>query len=111
MEEGPDKLTVAPLNTVIAVVGLDTQPVFSSVKTNCAVPAATPVTKPVKLTVATKGLVETQLPPELGNTCVLFPIQILFGPSNKTVGLPKTVTGAEAKEVQPVDALVNLKVA
>lgn len=54
--------------TVIAAVGLETQPVAVLVKVNVTEPALTPVTKPVLVTVAIELSLLDQVPPVDGDS-------------------------------------------
>ncbi|MBK7008817.1 MAG: hypothetical protein IPH36_09385 [Saprospiraceae bacterium] len=51
--------------------------------------------------VATPGALDVQVPPEVGVTVDVCPIQSAFGPVNETVGLRLTVTGAVLTDTQP----------
>lgn len=77
--------------TVTAAVVL-LQLVVAEVKVNVAVPAATPVTTPAEVTVATDGLLLTQVPPVAGDRVVVAPAQIGLLPVILTVGNGLTVT-------------------
>jgi hypothetical protein len=81
------------------------------VKVKVALPAVTPVTTPALVTVATAGLLLAQVPPVLGESVVVAPIQILSAPIMLTTGVLLTVTGAVGRETQPVEVLVKVKVA
>lgn len=76
-----------------------------------AVPTLTPVTIPMLDTVATWGLLLIQLPPNDGNNVVVDPMHICDPPVTSTIGLPFTVKTPDGLDVQPVAALVNVKVA
>lgn len=52
------------------------------------------VIKPALLMVATAGLLDVQVPPDVGDTVDVCPIQSALGPVKETVGLKLTVTGA-----------------
>ena len=95
---------------LICAVELEVHPVDDSVKKKLAVPCATPVTIPELLTVAMDELLLDHVPPEVGERVVVVPTQILVGPVIFTTGRAVTVSGAEARETQPVDVLVNVKV-
>jgi hypothetical protein len=73
------------------------QPVTSEVKVKVAVPAATPVTTPPGVTVATDVLLLVQVPPVVGFSVVVAPTQIELLPVMLTVGktLTKTFIVAE----------------
>jgi hypothetical protein len=90
MELLPVMLTVGKAFTVIAVVVL-LQFVVDEVNVNVADPAATPVTTPAEVTVATAGLLLTQVPPVVGDNVVVAPMQIELLPVMLTVGKALTV--------------------
>jgi hypothetical protein len=92
----------------VTVKESDIQPVAVSVNANFAVPAATPVTTPPLLTVATAPLLLAQVPPVVGDRVVVAPIHTAGVPVTDTVGLGLTTTG-EVVEVQPL-ACVNVNV-
>jgi len=106
----PVMLTTGVLLTVTAAVGRETQPVVVLVKVNVAVPAETAVTTPSLVTVATAGLLLTQVPPMVGDNPVVAPIQMLLEPVMETVGKALTVTGAVAADSQPVAVSVKMNV-
>ena len=108
---GPLMLTVGNALTVMAPVGEETQPVFKSVNVKVAVPAETPVTTPVLVTVATAGSLLTHVPPVVGDNVVVNPTQTLPGPVILTAGAALTVTAGVGVDVQPVIVFVNVKVA
>lgn len=70
----------------------DLQPVPVSVKMNLAIPGAILVTKPAAFTVAMLLLEETHVPPDEGESCVVFPRQMVVGPAYETEGLPSMTT-------------------
>jgi hypothetical protein len=107
----PVMLTIGAALTVTKPVGADTHPVTASVKVKVAVPADTPVTRPALVTVATAGLLLTQVPPVVGDKVVVLPTQMLVEPVMLTEGAAFTVTGAVGEETQPVLVLVKVKVA
>ena len=107
----PTMLTTGNALIVTAAVGAETQPVVELVKVKVAVPTATPVTTPViASTVATAGLLLTQVPPEFGDKVVVEPTQILFEPLILTTGVGFTVTNGVEADMQPVKVAVKLKV-
>lgn len=61
--------------------------------------------------VAILGLLLDHTPPDDGKTCVVPLIQMDVGPLMVAIGVVLTVTGVDANEVQPVVALVKVKVA
>ena len=69
-----------------------------------------PVTKPAAVTVAIAGLLLTHVPPVVGVTVVVEPIQTAGVPVTATVGPGFIVTG-KVVEKQPVAVFVNVKVA
>jgi len=120
-----DKVVVAPAQIVLipiilttgnalivtAAVGAETQPVVELVNVKVAVPTATPVTTPVSAsTVATAGLLLTQVPPVFGDKVVVEPTHILFEPLMLTTGVGFTVTNGVEADMQPVEVAVKLKV-
>jgi hypothetical protein len=107
----PKILTVGAVLTVIGSVASATQPVVPSVNVKKAVPGDIPVTTPTFDTVATESALDTQVPPAPGVTCDNPPIQISSEPDIATVGLPFTVTGAEATDLHKVVLLVKVNVA
>ena len=98
----PVMLTVGNGLTVTAVVVL-LQLVVDEVKVNVADPAATPVTTPAEVTVATAGLLLTQVPPVVGDKVVVDPMQIELLPVMLTVGNGLTVTAV----VVPLQLVVD----
>jgi hypothetical protein len=77
--------------TVTAVVVL-LQFVVEEVKVKVAEPAATAVTTPTEVTVATAGLLLTQVPPVVGDKVVVDPTHIELLPVMLTVGNGLTMT-------------------
>lgn len=86
-------------------------PVLVSVNVKVAEPADTPVTTPALVTVATEGLLLTQVPPLVGDNVVVEPTQMLFAPVMLTTGKASTVTGEVGDEAHPVAVFVYVKVA
>lgn len=107
----PVMLTTGGAVIVTEAVGLETQPVLVLVNVKVALPAVTPVTTPAFVTVATAGLLLTQVPPVVGDKVVVAPMQILSAPVILTTGVLLTVTGAVGIDTQPVAVLVKVKVA
>ena len=105
----PVMLTVGKALTVTAVVVL-LQLVVDEVNVNVAEPAATPVTTPAEVIVATDGLLLTQVPPVVGDKVVVDPIHIELLPVMLTVGKTFTVTAVVVLLQLVVDE-VNVKVA
>ena len=105
----PVMLTAGKALTVTAVVVL-LQLVVDEVKVNVADPAATPVTTPAEVTVATDGLLLTHVPPVVGDKVVVDPMQIELLPVMLTVGKALTVT-VPVVLLQLVVADVNVKAA
>jgi len=85
------KVGVTFVLTVTAAVVL-LQLVVAEVKVNVAVPAATPVTTPPEVTVATDVLLLTQVPPVVGDRVVVDPAQIELLPVILTTGKELTAT-------------------
>lgn len=96
--------------TAINIVSTEVHPVDVSVNINPAVPADTPCTNPVLVTVATPGLRLVQLPPIVGATIVVAPAHTVVGPVVFTAGLLWTVIGDDAFELHPVFVSVNVNV-
>jgi hypothetical protein len=71
------------------------------VKRNVAVPAATPVTTPPLVTVATDGLLLDQVPPVDGVNVVVVPTHIVEDPEILTVGLCFALMVAVGTAVHP----------
>jgi hypothetical protein len=107
---GPVTLTTGMALTITDPVGTETHPVAVLVKVNVAVPADTPVTTPLFVTVATAALLLAQVPPVEGDNPVVKPTQMLFGPLMPTVGNALTVTADVGAEAPPVIELVKVKV-
>ena len=64
----------------------------SYVKVNVALPWLIPVTRPLLVTLATDGLLLTQVPSETGESWVVVPVQIAVGPVTIATGVGATVT-------------------
>lgn len=108
---GPAILTgVREFTVTVAVVALQLGEMVL-VKVNVTVPPETAVTKPAFVTVATVGLLLTQVPPVVGDKVVVAPTQIVLAPVILTTGKAFTVTAEVAAETQPVAVLVNVNVA
>lgn len=107
----PVILTVGAAFTVMAEVGADTQPVVVLVKVKVAEPAETPVTTPALVTVATAGLLLTQVPPVVGDKALVAPMQMLLEPVILTTGIALMVTVPVGADTQPVAVWVKVKVA
>ena len=107
----PVMLPAGVVFTVMAGVGAEAQPVLVLVNVKVAVPAVTAVTTPAFVTVATAGLLLTQVPPLEGDKPVMPPILRFVAPMMLTIGVASTVTGAVAAETQPVAELVKINVA
>lgn len=87
--------------TVTALVVLE-QPVVVEVNVNVADPADTPVTTPPFVTVATATLLLIQVPPVVGLSVIVFPIQTAEGALTTGNGFTVIVTVCETP-VQPFD--------
>ena len=84
-------------------------PVAESVKVRVVVPAATPVTTPALVTVATPGALLAQVPPVAGVTLAVLPTQTVVAPPKVGLaGIAFTTTFALANEVHPVVVLVTV---
>jgi hypothetical protein len=120
-----DKVVVEPTQIVLIPVILttgnavtETAPVGKEVQfgdvllvnVNVAVPADTPVTTPALSTVATAGALLAQVPPDVGDSVVVKPTQMLFVPEMPTTGNAVIVAGGVVA-IQPVAVLVKVKVA
>src|SRR5690606_38376991 len=105
---GPVTDTTGRDKTVMALLAVDRHPVEVCVKVKLAWPAPIPVTKPLLLTVATKGLREDHVPPTVGLSCPVCPIQIFGFPNTVTSGPLLTVTTVEESDLHPVAALVKI---
>jgi hypothetical protein len=92
-------------------VALDTHPVAVLVNVNVALPAATPVTTPAFVTVATDALLLVHVPPVVGLNVVVDPMHMLFAPVIVTAGFAFIVTLPVALDAHPVAVLVNINVA
>lgn len=108
---GPVIATTGNAFTVTGEVAAETQPVVVFVKVNVEVPAETAVTTPAFVTVATAGSLLTQVPPEVGESMVVAPTQMLLAPVMLTTGEPFTVTAEVTADWHPVVELVKIKVA
>ena len=87
----PVMLTAGKALTVTVPVVL-LQLVVADVNVKVADPAATPVTTPAEVTVATAGLLLTQVPPVVGAKVVVDPIHIELLPVMLTAGKALIVT-------------------
>lgn len=83
------------------------QPEKVLVKTNRAVPEATPVICPALEIEAIPIFELDQVPPVEGSICVVSPGQMLFGPSKSMAGLSLTTTDKSWLVIQPKE-FVNL---
>ena len=106
LEVAPTHILVGPLTTTIGlgliVTGADGNETQPSVDLNVKVtdPSATPVTTPPLVTVAIDGLLLVHVPPELGESVVVAPIQIPVGPVILTDGrgmIARLMIGSEAQ--------------
>ena len=87
----PVMLTAGKALTVTVPVVL-LQLVVADVNVKVADPAATPVTTPAEVTVATAGLLLTHVPPVVGDKVVVDPIHIELLPVMLTAGKALIVT-------------------
>jgi hypothetical protein len=87
--------------TVTALVVLE-QPVVVDVNVNVADPADTPVTTPAFVTVATAALLLVHVPPVVGLSVIVFPIQTAEGALTTGNGFTVIVTVCVAP-VQPFE--------
>jgi hypothetical protein len=100
--EGPLRLIIGLGITFIGKDSFDVHPVVELVNVNFAVPAKMPFTRPVLLIVATVGLDETQIPPELGSMLVLLPTHIGLLPPIEIIGFDFILINAVGSELQPL---------
>ena len=101
----PVMLTVGVGLTVTLGVGAELQPLEELVNVNVAVPAVSPVTTPASVILATAGSLLAQVPPEVGETPVISPMQISLEPVRLTVGVVTMVIALVAEWVQPLASL------
>jgi hypothetical protein len=102
----PVMLTVGLAIMVTADVAFDTQPVVVLVNVKVAEPAATPVTTPALVTVATAVLLLTHVPPVAGESVVVEPIHTAEAPVMLTVGIGFTLTVILEVPVQPFESVM-----
>lgn len=107
----PVTLATGSALTVIKPVEFETQLVEFRVKINVAVPGAIPVTTPALVTVAILLLLDTQVPPLVGDSVVDRPRQTEVAPVILTMGFSFTITLLVALETQPLEFWVKVKVA
>jgi len=107
----PVTLATGSALTVIKPVEFETQLVELRVKIKVAVPGAIPVTTPALVTVAMLLLLDTQVPPFVGDRVVERPRQTEVAPVILTIGFSFTITLLVAFEMQPLEFCVNVKVA
>ena len=81
-----------------------TQPVSVSVKVKVTLPAATPVTIPPLVTVATASSLLAQTPPVAGVKVIVFPTHTV-GEEAATIGSGLTVTTVSAVLLQPFESV------
>lgn len=103
MDVPPVTLGTGSALTVINPVALEIQLVALSVYTKVAVPGAIPVTTPELVTVATFVLLDTQVPPVVGDIVVEKPRQTDVAPVILTIGFSFTMILFVASELQPVE--------
>ena len=101
----PAMLTTGVAFTVTGAVAAEAQPDAVAVKVKVTVPPDTPVTTPALVIVAIAGLLLAQVPPEVGETLVMPPTQILLEPTRLTVGATTITMEAETVAVQPPPSL------
>ena len=107
----PVTLATGSAFTVIKPVALEIQLVALSVNTKVAVPGAIPVTTPELVTVAILLLLDTQVPPLVGDKVVDNPRQTEVAPVILTIGFSFTMTVLVALDTQPLEVCVYVKVA
>ena len=106
MPEGPDRDIDGLGFTMTGVVGNEGQPPVELVNVKVACPWEIPMTIPLLFTEATAGLLLTQTPPEYGDSVVLLPTHIGFGPVTDTTPEGKTVIITEESDLQPDNVFV-----
>lgn len=96
----PTQITMGPVKVatgfgfiVTATVGSERHCDEVSLNRKVVCPAATPNTTPLLDTVATDGLADVHKPPEVGDTDVDCPAQMVPGPVSDTMGLFFTEIG------------------
>ena len=107
----PVMLTTGVAFTVTAVVVAEQFGAAVAVNVKVAIPAETPVTTPALVTVATAGVLLTQVPPVVGDKVVVKPAQMVLAPVILTAGKAVTVTAEVGAEVHPLPLSVKVKVA
>jgi hypothetical protein len=105
---GPDMLIFGFSFIVTPAPGSDWQPEVD-VNINLVVPPESPVTSPVLLTDAIPGNSLVQVPPLAGISWVVWPGQIVAGPTILIIGFERTVTLPPGSEVHPDPCSVNVK--
>lgn len=109
--EGPVTDTTGLDKTVMALFKVELHPVEFCVNVKLACPAPIPVTKPLLLTVAMDEFNDVHVPPTVGLSWPVWPIQIFGLPSTAITGPLFTVTTEEESDLQPVVELVNTNLA
>lgn len=109
IEVPPVTLGTGSALTVIKPVAFEIQLVAFNVYTKVAVPGAIPVTTPELVTVATLVLLETHVPPVVGEIVVEKPRQTEVAPVILTIGFSFTIILFVASELHPVVYCVNVK--
>ena len=104
-----DKLTEEFVFTVSPPVVL-LHPVAVSVNVNVAEPAPTEVISPLLSTVATAGLLLTQIPPVVGDKVDVWPKQTVTGPVKLTAGASTVTVIAELALTQPVTLFLTVSI-
>lgn len=95
--------------TVITLLMVASHPVADCTYLKLACPAPSPVTNPALEMLATEGVSDIQVPPTVGLSCVVWPIQILDGPIRDNEGPLFTASTADESDTQPVNEFVNTK--
>lgn len=79
------------------------------VKVKLTTPSPKPVTRPLLETEATAGLLLVQVPPEVGESVVVFPSQMISTPVTNATGTVYTEALVVGSDTQPVAVLVKVK--
>jgi len=106
IEGGPVNIALGSSLMVIYSLSDDGHP-EALVKTNVTAPLETPVTIPLLVIVATDGLLDTQVPPVVGEKLVVSPIHIASGPVRFIAVGGFTVMTTLLSDVQPEELVVN----
>lgn len=103
----PERVAKGLALTVTVGDGKLVHPVDELVKTNEVLPTPTPVTRPLEATLATRGSLLIQLPPEVGVKVVVVEGQIAVVPDTLTIGRATTVIEEVEVLLHPETVLVK----